>query len=155
MQSHGRSLRGLPAALCFLLTRRPLPCGRGMAARSRQPPPQHPLDLWGTVMAPCCALRTENLSCPTPGGCPRVPHLQLPAEPHSPCHSQRLPVFPHRSVRFSPSPVLSPCRPLAMAALPQAPRAAPATPSVASECPRSSACGCQESHSHEFLTHAC
>lgn len=87
MQSHGRSLRGLPAALCFLLTRRPLPCGRGMAARSRQPPPQHPLDLWGTVMAPCCALRTENLSCPTPGGCPRVPHLQLPAEPHSPCHS--------------------------------------------------------------------
>lgn len=77
---------------------------------------------------------------------------RLPAS-HSPCHSQRLPVFPHRSVRSYPSSVLSPCHPLTVAVLPQAPRAAPAAPTVASKCPWSSACVAAKRHTAMSSSH--
>lgn len=109
------------------------------------------------------ARRTWLWACSRPGSvCFQVPCRaskrptalthRLPAS-HSPCHSQRLPVFPHQSVRSSPSSVLSPCHPLAMAAHPQAPRAAPAAPSVASECPYSSACVAAKRHTAMSSSH--
>lgn len=57
------------------------------------------------------------------------PGSRLPAS-HIPCHSQRLPVFLHRYLRFLPAPLPAwrclPGRPLAAAPLPGAPSGAPA-----------------------------